>query len=234
MRQTTAHCQRIELVGQRVRAQFACDLIPAPGQFLLARLAPTYDPYLRQTLFPVLISESGFAVELSTDDQALRFLAPGISVDVIGPAGVPVPDLPPRSRLLLIADHDPAVLLPFASRAIGGGGAATVLLARPYPLDALDPEIELRVGDLAALTAEFAPGADAVLIHTEKTLYQTLFDSLTAARAFFQADYALALLRPPMPCGVGACGACAVKTARGHKLACADGPFFPLQTELTF
>jgi dihydroorotate dehydrogenase electron transfer subunit len=234
MRQTLAHCQRIELVGQRVRAQFACDLVPAPGQFLLARLAPAYDPYLRQTLFPVLISDSGFAVELSTDDPALRVLAPGISVDVIGPAGVPVPDLPPRSRLLLLANHAPAVLLPFASRAINGGGAATLLLAHPYPLDALDPEIELRVGDLAALTAEFAPGADAVLIHADKTLYPTLFDSLTAARAFFPADYSRALLRPPMPCGVGACGACAVKTARGHKLACADGPFFPLQTGLTF
>ena len=234
MRQTIAHCQRIELVGQRVRAQFACDLIPAPGQFLLARLAPTFDPYLRQTLFPVLISDSGFAAELAADDPALRFLAPGISVDVIGPAGLPAPDLPPRSRLLLIADHDPAVLLPFASRAIGGGGAATVLLAHPYPLDALDPEIELRVGDLAALTAEFAPGADAVLIHTDPSFHQPIYDSLTNAHFLFPSDYARALLRLPKPCGVGACGACAVKTARGHKLACADGPFFPLQTELTF
>jgi dihydroorotate dehydrogenase electron transfer subunit len=37
------------------------------------------------------------------------------------------------------------------------------------------------------------------------------------------------LIRTPMPCrGLGACGVCAVKTTRGWRLACQDGPVFPL------
>jgi hypothetical protein len=37
------------------------------------------------------------------------------------------------------------------------------------------------------------------------------------------------LIRTPMPCrGLGACGVCAVKTSRGWRLVCKDGPVFPL------
>ena len=37
------------------------------------------------------------------------------------------------------------------------------------------------------------------------------------------------LIRTPMPCrGLGACGVCAVKTNRGWRLACKDGPVFSL------
>ena len=38
------------------------------------------------------------------------------------------------------------------------------------------------------------------------------------------------LVRTPMPCrGLGECGVCAVKTRQGLKLACQDGPVFPLE-----
>lgn len=32
-----------------------------------------------------------------------------------------------------------------------------------------------------------------------------------------------------MPCGSGVCGVCAVATGRGHRLACREGPAFPLE-----
>lgn len=42
------------------------------------------------------------------------------------------------------------------------------------------------------------------------------------------------LLRSPMPCrGVGDCGVCAVKTRKGWRLACIDGPVFELQEVLS-
>jgi hypothetical protein len=166
-------------------------------------------------------------VDLPPAHPALQFLAPGSTVDLIGPVGIQVGGLPPRSRLLLIADSDPAVLLPFASHIIAAGGTATLLLARPYPLDALDPEIEIRVGELLSLTAEFA-AADRVLIHTGPALHQPLRQKLAEARAFVPPDYAYAFVERSLPCGVGACGACAVKTGRGWKWACLDGPFFSL------
>ncbi len=228
VRQADAHCKQLELIGDRVRIRFETDLIPAPGQLALARLAATADPYLRLPFFPSVLSQTGFAVDVAASHPALRFLAPGSTVDLIGPVGVQVGGLPPRSRLLLIADSDPAILLPFASQAIADGGTATLLLARPYPLDALDPEIEIRVGDLLSLAAEFAAAADRVLIHTGPALHQPLRQKLAEARAFVPPDYAYAFVERSMPCDLGACGACAVKTGRGWKWACLDGPFFSL------
>jgi dihydroorotate dehydrogenase electron transfer subunit len=42
------------------------------------------------------------------------------------------------------------------------------------------------------------------------------------------AASAQVLISMAMPCGWGACGACAVKARRGWKLACKDGPVFDL------
>jgi len=224
VRQAAAHCQRLELIGERVRAHFDSDLVPAPGQFLLARLTPAFDPYLRRPLFPTLIADSGFAADFDPADSAL--IAPGVWIDVIGPVGSAVPDIPSRARVLLIADSDPAVLLPLASQAIARGGAATLIISARYPLESLDPEIEVRVGGLPALTAEFAAAADLIFIHCHHSLHRPIHHSIIQSRGLAPRDYAFALSRSPMPCGVGACGACAVKTTRGWKLACVDGPFF--------
>lgn len=41
------------------------------------------------------------------------------------------------------------------------------------------------------------------------------------------------LIQTPMPCrGLGECGICAVKTRRGWRLACVNGPVFPLKEVL--
>jgi len=231
VRQTLAQCTQIELVGDRVRAHFDSDLIPAPGQFLLARLIPAFDPYLRRPLFPTQIADSGFAVVFSPTDPALNTLAPGAKIDLIGPVGAATPDFPFRTRVLLVADPDPSALLPFAARVVAQGGTATLLLSTHYPLDALDPEIELRIGDLPTLAAEFAPSADLVFICAGRALHRPIHRRLTEARSFVSREYARALVTCPMPCGTGACGACAVKTIHGWKMACVDGPFFSL-TEL--
>ncbi len=38
------------------------------------------------------------------------------------------------------------------------------------------------------------------------------------------------LVRTPMPCrGLGECGVCAVRTTKGMRLTCSDGPVFPLK-----
>lgn len=233
MRQTSAQCTRLEIVGNRVRVHFASNLALAPGQLALARLTGGYDPYLLQPLWPSAISQTGFAVDFPNDDTSLRCLNPGETIAVIGPVGVGgIAVSAPRSHLLLIADSDPAPLLPFASHALAHDGEASLLLSQPYPLEALDPEIEIRVsgsdGDLPALAAEYAQAADQVFIHTETGLHRPLRQKLTQARAFVPPDYAYVLIQRATPCGLGACGACAVKTTRGWKWACTDGPFFRL------
>ncbi len=235
MRYATATVQQLQLIGDRVRVYLQTDLVPALGQFTLARLSESYDPYLRLPFFPSVIAPSGFAVDLAQADPALRLLSPGSEVDLLGPVGQGLPDLPARTRLLLAADSDPALLLPFAAQAIARGGTATLLLANRYPLDALQPEIELRLGgpsgQLPTLLSEYAPNADQVFLNTAPALYPDLYQALTQARTAISTDFARALVQLPMPCGTGTCYACAVKTTRGHKLACVSGPFFSL-TEL--
>jgi aerobic-type carbon monoxide dehydrogenase small subunit (CoxS/CutS family) len=44
--------------------------------------------------------------------------------------------------------------------------------------------------------------------------------------------YAYGLFQPPMPCGVGACGACLVRSGGEDVAACVDGPAFDLSTTI--
>jgi dihydroorotate dehydrogenase electron transfer subunit len=229
VRQTSARVTQLEIVGSHVRVHFTSDLTLVPGQLALARLTGGYDPYLLHPLRPSAISQTGFGVDFPNSHPALRSLNPADTIEVIGPVGNGVAVSSSRPHLLLIADSDPAPLLPFAHQALARGGEATLLLARPYPLDALDPEIELRVGDLLRLAAEYASSpADHVFIHTDPALHQPLRQVLAEARAFVPPDYARVLMNRPMPCGLGACNACAVKTIHGWEWACTDGPFFRL------
>jgi NAD(P)H-flavin reductase len=221
VRHTTAQCTRTELIGEHIRAHFDSDLVPAPGQFLLARLTPSLDPYLRLPFFPSSLSQNSFSVDLPRH----TILTPGMMIDLIGPCGAAIEENKERERVLLIADDSPAALLPFASSAIARAGAATVILARPYPLDSLDPRIEIHRGDLIALTKELAPHADRIFIHAS---HASLHFALYTSNFAHSSSYAL--LAPPTPCGVGACQACCVRTNRGYKMSCLDGPFFNLQS----
>ncbi len=218
MRHTNAQCTRLELIGQHFRAHFDSDLVPSLGQFLLARLTPY--PYLRFPLFPSSLSLSSFSVDLPRDS----ILTPGMMIDLIGPCGAAIEESRERERVLLIADDSPAALLPFASSAIARAGAATLILAQPYPLDSLDPRIEIHRGDLVSLTQELAPHSDRIFIHTSPDFYRS---RLMAHGSLLTAHV---LLTPPTPCGVGACQACYVKTNHGPKMSCLHGPFFNLQS----
>lgn len=224
----TAICERIELIGDRVRVHFQSDLVPASGQCLLARAAETADPYLRRALYPSLLGEAGFAVDLARGDPLLQHLAPGAAADLLGPVGRGLPDLPARTRLLLIAESDPGPLLPLAARAIDRAGTATLLLRERYPLDALQPELEVRVGDLAGLAGEYASAADQAYLYGSRRLGRSLYQALLKGRPVLSSDFAYILIPQDMPCGVGACGACSLRTTRGHQPACLSGPFFSL------
>ena len=220
MRHTNAHCTLTELIGEHIRAHFDSDLVPSLGQFLLARLTPSLDPYLRVPLFPSSLSPSSFSVDLPRDSN----ISPGMMIDLIGPCGAAIEESRERERVLLIADDSPAALLPFASSAIARAGAATVILAQPYPLDSLDPRIEIHRGDPVSLTQDLAPHADRIFIHTSHAFHASLITHHVAAYT---------LLTHPTPCGTGACQACYVKTNRGHKMSCLHGPFFNLQLLIT-
>ena len=70
--------------------------------------------------------------------------------------------------------------------------------------------------------------ADCVCIAADPATYPALAEIVRDVRLGPSERFAQALVAPPMVCGVGACQGCGVRTARGFKLACTDGPVFDL------
>ncbi len=224
---------------------------PEPGAYVLADLGGP----LREPLFPSEIDSAGFVAAVPPGHPALRLL-PGAEIDVIGPLGRGFrlnPDGHPLARLLLVAQVG---FLPFlqplfqAAPAVALVVEATTRAQLPAPTR-FPPTLELTLvtldgsaGYLGPLEAEGAvpsgleragPRLRELIAWTERACfafeldrYPALAQCVSEVRIQPQADLAQALVRVPMPCGVGACDACRVATQRGERQACVDGPVFDL------
>lgn len=147
---------------------------------------------------------------------------PGTALELRGPFGRGF-QLAGEARRLGAAAFTPntARLMPLISQALERG--ISVTLFSDFPLAGLPYALE--VSPLAALP-EALPWADflALDLPLEKLedVQSLLGDSLNIP--------VQALIFTPMPCGgVAECGACAVRTRRGYKLGCKDGPVFNLR-----
>ena len=222
-----------------------------PGQFVMVRPTDGFDPFLGRPFWIHRLrdGEHGeeFAVLVEVVGRATALLARATSggmVGVLGPLGRPAALSPGVRNLLLIGEGiGLAPLIWLADEEIARGRNVTLLLGardggRLYPLELLAPELELaiatedgahgRPGDVAELVGEYAGWADQIVACGPDTLYRRLAASL---RNLLWRRPCLALLQPPLPCGTGLCGDCAVATRRqGVKLVCRDGPAFDLRS----
>jgi len=206
-----------------MRAWLESEITLVAGQFVLARVTPSCDPYLRRPLFPVKIGPNGFAIELSAADPFSLLLQHGETISILGPLGRMFSILPQSANLLLVGRSQPHFLLPLAAQALERAGAVTLLLSQPYPVEALDPQIEVRLGELSQMLDDSLGWADNVVIQSHAVLPAGLRKQVQHS-----ASKAYALISPPMPCGTGACQACAIYSGDGWRLACTDGPTFEL------
>ena len=227
MRQFTVRLARqTALPDGRIVGEFSAPVAPghAPGQFYLARAGAAPGSYLREALFPE--AAGGWAFDLPPAWAALR---PGDEMDLIGPCGRGWPAAEGGRVLLIAGALGARRVLPLARAAVEQGAAAVLLCERPQPLGDLPAEVEVRFG-LAGL-----PEA----LHWATSVYADLPDESLAELRRWLSDGARpggwpggpqvrAFRLPVTPCGVGACGACAVPAGRGWKLACLDGPWFEM------
>lgn len=136
--------------------------------------------------------------------------------------------LPPyASRVALVAlEVPPFRLLPLIPLALAQGAAVT-LFSDPAP----NPEVlqwvpaSVEVGPVSALLTDIT-WPDYMALDLPLT-------ALPRLEALFQGNGqslpGQVLLRTDMPChGVGDCQVCAVKTQRGWRKTCQDGPVFSL------
>ncbi len=216
----TIHGVELDVSGQRC-AYIACppDLIPAPGQFVLAHKVMDDMQMLFSPLFPQRRTSNGFLSAPFVPEN----WQPGTSLVVRGPLGSGF-NLPGeiRNLALIAVGSTPARLL--AIQELIPQGDVAMALFSDIKLHSLPIEIE--VHPLAAFS-EFYLWADMVLVDIPARMLPVLRDLIGVRAPSELIPETQVLLTTDMPCGaIADCGVCAVKTRIGWELVCKDGPVF--------
>ena len=228
------------------------------GQFALADLdgairSPLFPSHLRADVLETILPLGHPAATLRPG-MAVNLIGPlghGFRVDAIGRRLLLVASIERLPVLLPLVDEGavsgtlgmPGGRSLTGMRQLQERSMALLLFGSSSPdsqsvVDALPPELEVHVADSAGgdvtqrsgleAFAGLARWADCVCIAGEPASYLALAQVVRDVRVNPRADFAQALVVPPMLCGVGACQGCAVRVARGIRLACTDGPVFDL------
>ncbi len=247
---TTVLAERTELgSGLLLRVRGPRELLACrPGQFLMLRCGPAWNPYLRRALFPVELREDSLALWIdSLADEGLAWLSRrklGDSLDLIGPLGKGFSIQPQQRRLLLVAEaaHVSPLLALMQLQLARQGGVVLLLQGQTVtdllPPGALPPSVEYytatadgSAGDadaLGALLVSTLLWADALAAAGSTGFLRRLQRRLEEVRPQPYRGFAQAVAPVPLPCGAGACLACLVDTGRGYHRACQRGPVFDL------
>jgi dihydroorotate dehydrogenase electron transfer subunit len=201
------------------------------GQYLLASADTGQDDPIPTSLF----LESVDGDEVSICSPSPESWIPGQTLSFRGPLGhgFRLPGLFRRMALIGLDDH-PGRLMPLIQ--VGRLMKADIVLAgefatNPMITHDIPPQVEL--AGFEQLT-ELIAWSDFVALDVPLEKIQHLGELIgeTASRTM-NRDIQV-LVHTGMPCGgIAECGICAVKTKRGYKLACQDGPVFDL-ADLSF
>ncbi len=220
MKTATGSIEEIFLDGS---ARIVCppDLVPAPGQYLLAHF-PASDSPLPVPLFSSLPAPHGFR---SAPDMPSPW-KPGDSLILRGPIGHGF-NIPSSTRkMALVAfDDSPARLLGLISLALKQG-AEIVLVSDSAMIDL--PEI-VEVQPLPALL-DVLHWSDYAAMDVSRENLTRLREMLGTKPQAAAKSEAQVLIRAPMPCGALAdCGVCALTLHHEWRMICKEGPVFSLR-----
>jgi dihydroorotate dehydrogenase electron transfer subunit len=212
----TAHC--LSPTGKpAIRLRLPSGGPASPGQPWLARVAGV-SAIARLPLYPVRLQAEGFEAEI----ERLEAWPLGSTLDLLGPVG---PGFrPPRNAhrwLLASLRGDLGRLYPLVELGLSRGCAVSAWSTAGTPR--LPPAVEV----LPALRDGLVWAEYVALDADPETLLRRSADASGDEPALRRSEGEV-LLDLPLLCGFGGCLACAV-TSRGEwKLACKDGPVFPL------
>lgn len=239
MKQTSALIERVKQVSsthQHLTLTVDSSLSQLkPGQSLLAR-PPGSAALVREVWWPVGAVKNRVTVERPLRERH----EPGTAVDVIGAVGKPLRFRRTLRNVLLIAHQaEPTPLMLMIPFVLGLKSSITLVLlgsAAQYDTDHLPPEVEVVTGDAdfnfpdRVTTIGWADQTFALVdALDEHVAFTRLLEVFRSLRAEVPSNYLFGVFHPPLPCGVGACGACMIR-GKGNAvmLACADGPAFDL------
>jgi hypothetical protein len=239
MKQTQAIIERVRRINdthQHIYLAVDASLSGVqPGQSLLARTSDRWDPYLREQWWPAGIGNNSLVIERPLKPH----YEPGQVVDVLGILGQPYKFRRTLRNVLLMAyDTEPTPLMMPIVSLVANRVSVTLLLlgsAASYGTAHLPAEVEVLHGD-----SDFnwpnrvttVGWADQVFVTVnaadEAACFGRVWHTMRELRAEIPDNYLLGIFRPILPCGVGACSACMVRTREGVSLICADGPALDL------
>jgi len=203
--------------SRHVRVSCPSNLIPAPGQYLLA--GDGSDSPLPVPLFHTDFAPQGFIAAAPIPDS----WNPGTGLNLRGPLGHGF-DLPLLARKvgLIAVDVSPARLRGLIQPALRQDAA--VVFVCPSSPDNLPDEVE--VHPLSALN-DIVEWADYLAFDVTRENLYLLRERLGKFNEVAAGKKSQVLVRTAMPCGgVAECGVCAVTLRSTWNLACKDGPVF--------
>jgi len=220
MKTATGSIEEIFLDGS---ARITCppELIPAPGQYLLAHAAASDSP-LAIPLFSSLAALHGFR----SAPTVPAHWRPGDLLHVRGPIGHGFVLPTSVRKLALVAfDDSPSRLLGLIPLALKQ--SAEIVLVSNSPATDL-PEI-VEVQPLRALM-DVLQWADYSALDIDRENLSQLKGRLEANPQVMAKCEAQVLVRAPMPCGALAdCGVCALILHHEWRMICREGPVFGLR-----
>ena len=217
--------------------------IARPGQFVMVSCGQ--EPTLRRPLSIHQVANSGqFHLLFSIVGKGTSWLShrqEGETLDLLGPLGNGFSTEPASRNLLLVAGGiGIAPLVFFARRAPSEGKSVTLLLgartdAGLYPQRLLPGGIETVVatedgstgtmGMITDILPDYVDWADQIYACGPLAMYQTIATNNQQRRVRKPVQISLEVR---MGCGLGACYGCSIRTRRGMKQVCLDGPVFNL------
>jgi dihydroorotate dehydrogenase electron transfer subunit len=217
-----------------------------PGNFVMARILPAFDPLLRRP-FGILESRPPYIwIYYQVRGHGTRLLSAmrhGDSLDILGPLGNSFPEMPGK-RILLIAGGRGIVPLFHYAQAYAGRRPLLLLYGGKSRADLqlLDRIKALPLQGLFIFSEDGSLGQQGMLsdglekIVREEKVDVTLScgpEAMLARLAGMLKGRGLenhASLEALMGCGFGVCHGCAVLTAAGtYRKVCDEGPVFPLE-----
>jgi dihydroorotate dehydrogenase electron transfer subunit len=195
------------------------NLIPAPGQYLLAHDGS--DVPLPVPVFNAGTIPGGFLLAPPIS-QTWR---PGTILSIRGPLGHGF-TLPTNVRKIAFValGETSARLKPLLVEALNRDAA--VVLVSDLENPDLPPEVEIQSAVGLADIVQWADYLAMDLTRESLPELRVMLGLTGQDRVRYQAQV---LMVTPIPCGgMGDCGVCAVTVRRGWKMACKDGPVFDL------
>ena len=246
MKDTQAYIERIRRVSRDFqRLELAVDKslssMLAGQAVLVRRIEKDYEiqhwnPYLRELWFPVEILNSNIIV---VEVPAAISYQPGQLLSLMGPIGKAFKFRRKLRNILLVAyDSAPTSLLMMLPTLLANDASVTMVMmgsARQYDSSHLPEEIEIvqAEDDLSWQDMVMTLGwADQVFVAVgpgkELRNFADVLRLARQRRNDVPANFIFGVFQRQLPCAVGACYACMLRSKDGSKLQCVDGPAFDL------